>query len=65
MKPLAFKVRTQGTYNGAKGGKVKAGFGGAGALWYEDKTFTIAAVQDQWLLAPTLSLSLSLILNPQ
>ena len=60
MKPLAFKVRTQGTYNGAKGGKVKAGFGGAGALWYEDKTFTIAAVQDQWLLAPTLSLSLSL-----
>ena len=59
MKPLAFKVRTQGTYNGAKGGKVKAGFGGAGALWYEDKTFTIAAVQDQWLLAPTLSLSLS------
>ena len=28
----------------------KAG-GGAGAIWYEDKTFTVAATQDQWLCA--------------
>jgi DNA (cytosine-5)-methyltransferase 1 len=61
---MAFKVRTQGTYNGSKGGKVKAGGGGAGVLWYQDKTFTIATHQDQWLLASdshgSLSLSLSL-----
>ncbi|HSG19961.1 MAG TPA: hypothetical protein VLA31_04255, partial [Burkholderiaceae bacterium] len=50
--PIAFKVRTQGRYTGAKGGEVKPGGGGAGALWYEDKTFTVATHQDQWLLAP-------------
>ena len=49
MKPYAFKVRTQGHYDGSKGGTIKAGGGGAGALWYEDKTFTIAAAQDQWI----------------
>ena len=48
-KPIAFKVRTQGHYTGVNGGKIKTGGGGAGALWYEDKTFTIAATQDQWL----------------
>jgi DNA (cytosine-5)-methyltransferase 1 len=49
MKPLAFKVRTQGHYTGVNGGDIKKGGGGAGAIWYEDKTFTIAATQDQWL----------------
>jgi DNA (cytosine-5)-methyltransferase 1 len=65
--PLSFKVRTQGVYNGAKGGRVKKGFGGAGVLWYEDKTFTVAATQDQWLLASDShgSLSLSLSLSDQ
>jgi len=38
-KPIAFKVRTQGRYNGKKGGAIKSGGGGAGALWYFDKTF--------------------------
>jgi site-specific DNA-cytosine methylase len=52
-KPLAFKVRTQGHYNGSKGGTIKSGGGGAGALWYEDKTFTVATHQDQWLCIPT------------
>jgi len=51
MKPLAFKVRTQGHYTGVNGGDIKKGGGGAGAIWYEDKTFTIAATQDQWLCA--------------
>jgi DNA (cytosine-5)-methyltransferase 1 len=51
MKPLAFKVRTQGHYTGVNGGEIKKGGGGCGAIWYEDKTFTIAAVQDQWLCA--------------
>ena len=50
-KPIAFKVRTQGHYTGVNGGKIKTGGGGAGALWYEDKTFTIATTQDQWLCA--------------
>ena len=49
MKPIAFKVRTQGHYNGAKGGEIKKGSGGCGALWYEDKVFTIATHQDQWI----------------
>ncbi len=53
MKPLAFKVRTQGHYNGLKGGTIKCGGGGgAGALWYEDKTFTVATHQDQWVAVP-------------
>lgn len=62
VPPLSFKVRTQGVYNGAKGGQVKKGFGGAGVLWYEDKTFTVAATQDQWLLASDSHGSLSLSL---
>jgi DNA (cytosine-5)-methyltransferase 1 len=49
MKPIAFKVRTQGRYTGVNGGDIKKGGGGAGAIWYEDKTFTIATHQDQWL----------------
>jgi hypothetical protein len=52
INPYAFKVRTQGHYNGLKGGVVKQGGGGAGALWYEDKTFTIATHQDQWVAVP-------------
>ena len=52
MKPLAFKVRTQGHYTGVNGGDIKKGGGGCGAIWYENKTFTVAAVQDQWLCAP-------------
>ena len=52
MKPLAFKVRTQGHYTGVNGGDIKKGGGGCGAIWYEDKTFTVAATQDQWLCAP-------------
>ena len=50
-KPLAFKVRTVGHYTGVKGGDIKKGTGGCGAIWYEDKTFTVAATQDQWLCA--------------
>jgi DNA (cytosine-5)-methyltransferase 1 len=53
MKPLAFKVRTPGHYTGVNGGDIKKGGGGCGAIWYEDKTFTIAATQDQWLCAST------------
>lgn len=55
--PIAFKVRTQGRYNGKKGGVIKAGVGGAGALWYFDKTFTVATNQDQWVCVPTLTSS--------
>ena len=55
MNPIAFKVRTQGRYNGMKGGAIKPGGGGAGALWYEDKTFTVATHQDQWILAPMIT----------
>jgi site-specific DNA-cytosine methylase len=53
--PIAFKVRTQGRYNGKKGGVIKAGGGGAGALWYFDKTFTVATHQDQWVCVPNLT----------
>jgi len=35
-----------------KAEQLRAG-GGAGALWYEDKTFTVATHQDQWLCIPT------------
>ena len=55
--PIAFKVRTQGKYNGKKGGVIKSGGGGAGALWYFDKTFTVATHQDQWVCVPTLTTS--------
>ena len=47
--PIAFKVRTQGHCNGSKGGKATGVKGGAGAIWYEDKAFTLARTQDQWL----------------
>jgi len=32
--------------------RLKKAGGGAGAIWYEDKTFTIATHQDQWLCVP-------------
>ena len=51
-KPLTFKVRTQGICNGAKGGKATLVKGGVGALWYEEKTFTIATHTDQWICVP-------------
>jgi DNA (cytosine-5)-methyltransferase 1 len=46
---IAFKVRTEGSYNGAKGGKVKSGHGGAGILYDDEKTFTVASTQDQFI----------------
>lgn len=53
MRPIAFKVRGGGHASGTKGGKIKAGIqGGVGALWYEDKTFTVATHQDQWIATP-------------
>ena len=51
--PIAFKVRGGGNYSGTKGGDVKPDEkGGTGYLGYEDKTFTVATTQDQWLAAP-------------
>lgn len=54
MKPIAFKVRTQGHYDGTKGGKVYSPNtgGGCGALWYFDKTFTVATHADQHIAVP-------------
>ena len=53
MKPWAFKVRGGGNATGTKGGPIKAGIqGGVGALWYEDKAFTVATHQDQWIATP-------------
>ena len=50
MKPIAFKVRGGGNYSGTKGGAVRPNEkGGTGALWYIDKTFTIATSPDQWI----------------
>ena len=52
-KPIAFKVRCGGEYSGAKGGEVKPNErGGTGMLHYEDKTFTVAATQDQFVATP-------------
>ena len=52
-KPIAFKVRCGGEYSGAKGGDVKPNErGGTGMLHYEDKTFTVAATQDQFVATP-------------
>ena len=52
--PIAFKVRCGGEYTGAKGGDVKPNErGGTGMLAYEDKTFTIASTQDQFVATPT------------
>ena len=51
--PIAFKVRCGGEYTGAKGGEVKpTERGGTGMLHYEDKTFTVAATQDQFVATP-------------
>lgn len=51
--PIAFKVRGGGNYSGTKGGEVKPDEkGGTGYLGYEDKTFTVATSQDQWVAAP-------------
>ena len=53
MLPIAFKVRGGGNYSGTKGGTVRPNEkGGTGALWYIDKTFTIARTQDQFIAAP-------------
>jgi len=52
--PIAFKVRCGGEYTGAKGGEVKpTERGGTGMLHYEDKTFTVAATQDQFVATPS------------
>ena len=52
--PIAFKVRCGGEYTGEKGGEVKPNErGGTGMLHYEDKTFTVAATQDQFVATPT------------
>lgn len=51
--PIAFKVRGGGEYTGTKGGEVKPNErGGTGMLHYEDKTFTVAATQDQFVATP-------------
>jgi site-specific DNA-cytosine methylase len=51
--PIAFKVRCGGEYTGTKGGEVKpTERGGTGMLHYEDKTFTVAATQDQFVATP-------------
>ena len=56
MLPIAFKVRGGGNYSGTKGGTVRPNEkGGTGALWYIDKTFTIASTQDQFIAAPITS----------
>lgn len=53
-KPIAFKVRCGGEYSGVKGGEVKPNErGGTGMLHYEDKTFTVAATQDQFVATPS------------
>lgn len=51
--PIAFKVRGGGEYTGTKGGEVRPNErGGTGMLHYEDKTFTVAATQDQFVATP-------------
>ena len=51
--PIAFKVRCGGEYTGTKGGEVRSNErGGTGMLHYEDKTFTVAATQDQFVATP-------------
>ena len=52
--PIAFKVRCGGEYTGEKGGEVRPNErGGTGMLHYEDKTFTGAATQDQFVATPS------------
>lgn len=54
VKPIAFKVRGGGEYTGTKGGEVRPNErGGTGMLHYEDKTFTVAATQDQFVATPS------------
>lgn len=54
--PITFKVRTKGKCSGINGGKLSDGTsGGHGILYYENKTFTLATHQDQYLLAPTIN----------
>ena len=51
--PIAFEVRGGGEYTGTKGGEVRPNErGGTGMLHYEDKTFTVAATQDQFVATP-------------
>jgi len=53
QKPIAFKTRTGGEYSGTKGGEIRPNEkGGTGMLSYEDKTFTIATTQDQYIATP-------------
>ena len=53
LKTICFKVRGGGNYSGTKGGEIKPDKkGGIGYLGSEDKTFTIATTQDQWVAAP-------------
>lgn len=50
---IAFNVRGGGEYSGTKGGEVKPNeHGGTGMLSYVEKTFTLAATQDQYLAHP-------------
>jgi len=48
---LAFKVRGKGTYTGENGGRIVNTqiFGGHGMISTEEKTFTIASTQDQYI----------------
>ena len=56
MKPWAFKVRGGGNATGIKGGPIKAGIqGGVGALYSQDRVFTIATHPDQWIATPPLT----------
>lgn len=51
--PIAFKVRGGGEYTGTTGGEVRPNErGGTGMLHQEDKTFTVAATQDQFVATP-------------
>ena len=48
---VAFKVRGKGTYTGENGGRIvnTTIFGGHGMIVSEEKTFTIASTQDQYI----------------
>jgi len=50
---VAFKVRGQGYYTGEKNGdpSKRGQAGGAGLLMYDEKTFTVATTQDQYILS--------------
>jgi site-specific DNA-cytosine methylase len=58
--PIAFKVRGGGEYTGTKGGEVRPNErNGTGMLAYEDKTFTIASTQDQFVATPILPIPIN------